>query len=74
VVSAGFGRAYALPNARFELIPGGGHLPMREAPDETFAAIDARPGPGMVGPRHSHTAGWLRWQSRTPVVLPRAAP
>ncbi|WP_405115484.1 alpha/beta hydrolase [Micromonospora sp. NBC_01405] len=43
VVSAGFGRAYAdaVPNARFALIPDAGHLPIREAPDETFAAIDA---------------------------------
>jgi pimeloyl-ACP methyl ester carboxylesterase len=43
VVSPDFGRAYAaaFPDARFELIPGGGHLPMREAPERTFAALDA---------------------------------
>ncbi|GAB3868305.1 alpha/beta fold hydrolase [Dactylosporangium cerinum] len=42
VISPDFGRAYAaaFPDARFELIPGGGHLPMREAPDQTFAALD----------------------------------
>lgn len=43
VVSPDFGRAYAaaLADARFELIPGAGHIPTREAPDATFAAIDA---------------------------------
>lgn len=43
VASPGFGRAYAaaLADARFELIPGAGHIPTREAPDVTFAAIDA---------------------------------
>ncbi|WP_405110430.1 alpha/beta hydrolase [Micromonospora sp. NBC_01405] len=43
VVSASFGRAYAdaVPNARFVLIPDAGHLPMREAPDETLSVIDA---------------------------------
>ncbi|SIQ84574.1 alpha/beta fold hydrolase [Micromonospora avicenniae] len=42
VVSAEFGRRYAdaSPGARFVLIPGAGHLPMREAPEATFAAID----------------------------------
>jgi len=42
VISPDFGRAYAdaFPDARFALIPGGGHLPMREAPDQTFATLD----------------------------------
>jgi pimeloyl-ACP methyl ester carboxylesterase len=42
IVSPGFGRAYAdaFPHSRFELIPGGGHVPMRQAPELTFAAID----------------------------------
>ncbi|TYB96967.1 alpha/beta fold hydrolase [Micromonospora sp. WP24] len=43
VVSAEFGRRYAdaIPGARLVLIPGAGHLPMRDAPEATFAAIDA---------------------------------
>jgi len=43
VVSPAFGREYAasLPNARFEVVDGAGHLPMREAPADTFAAIDS---------------------------------
>lgn len=43
VVTPEFGRRYAeaIPGAQFTLIPGGGHLPMREAPQATFAAIDA---------------------------------
>ncbi|HUQ58071.1 alpha/beta hydrolase [Lentzea sp.] len=42
VVTPEFGRLYAeaFPRGRFVLIPGGGHLPMREAPEATFAAID----------------------------------
>ncbi|XVU20919.1 alpha/beta fold hydrolase [Actinoplanes sp. CA-054009] len=42
VVTPEFGRLYAeaVPGARFTVIPGGGHLPMREAPAATFAAID----------------------------------
>ncbi|SNY45806.1 alpha/beta fold hydrolase [Paractinoplanes atraurantiacus] len=42
VVSPDFGRAYAAAfrDARFELIPGAGHLPMREAPERTYAALD----------------------------------
>lgn len=43
VVSPAFGRAYAdaFRHARFELIPGAGHIPMREAPDAVFTAIIA---------------------------------
>ncbi|MBF8186400.1 alpha/beta hydrolase [Nonomuraea sp. K274] len=42
VVTPAYGRAYAaaLPHAQFELIPGAGHLPIREEPEATFAAID----------------------------------
>ncbi|PRY35739.1 alpha/beta fold hydrolase [Umezawaea tangerina] len=42
VVSPDFGRAYAaaFPDARFELIPGAGHVPTREEPEATLAAID----------------------------------
>ncbi|WP_275560248.1 alpha/beta hydrolase [Streptomyces sp. 5-6(2022)] len=43
VVPPDYGRAYAaaIPGARFALIPGAGHLPTREAPEATFAVIDA---------------------------------
>lgn len=42
VVPPEFGRAYTelLADARFELVPGGGHLPFRDAPEATFAALD----------------------------------
>ncbi|MFF3918436.1 alpha/beta fold hydrolase [Streptomyces sp. NPDC001852] len=42
VVSPGYGRTYAaaFPDARFVPIAGGGHLPIREQPAATFAAID----------------------------------
>ncbi len=42
VLPPAYGRAYAaaFPHSRFEVIPGGGHIPTREAPDATFAAID----------------------------------
>ncbi|MCT9933793.1 alpha/beta hydrolase [Planotetraspora sp. A-T 1434] len=38
-----YGRAFAAAfgNARFELIPGAAHIPVHEAPEATFAAIDA---------------------------------
>ena len=43
MVSPEFGRAYAgaFPRGRFQLIPGAGHLPIREQPEATFAAVDA---------------------------------
>jgi pimeloyl-ACP methyl ester carboxylesterase len=43
VVRPAFGRAYAtaFPNARFVVIPGGGHLPWREAPEQTYATLSA---------------------------------
>jgi pimeloyl-ACP methyl ester carboxylesterase len=43
VINADFGRRYAeaLPGAYFTLIPGAGHLPFRDAPEATFATIDA---------------------------------
>ncbi|WP_055557168.1 alpha/beta fold hydrolase [Streptomyces sp. NBRC 110028] len=42
VVTPDFGRAYAaaFPHARFELIPGAGHLPIREEPEAVFTALD----------------------------------
>jgi pimeloyl-ACP methyl ester carboxylesterase len=42
VLPPAYGRAYAaaFPDSQFEIIPGGGHIPTREAPDATFAAID----------------------------------
>jgi pimeloyl-ACP methyl ester carboxylesterase len=51
VVAPGYGRVYtsAFPRGEFRIIPGGGHLPMREAPEQTYAAIDAfltAKGPG----------------------------
>lgn len=54
VVSPDFGRAYAaaFPDARFEPIAGASHLPIREQPTATFAAIDAFLDPPAV----PHTA------------------
>ena len=42
-VTPEFGKAYAdaFANARFEVIPAAAHMPVVEAPDATFAAIDA---------------------------------
>lgn len=43
VVTPDFGRAYAaaFPHARFELVPGAGHLPLREEPEAVFTHLDA---------------------------------
>ena len=43
VLTPDYGRAYAhaIPGARFSLITAAGHLPAVEAPEPTFAAIDA---------------------------------
>jgi pimeloyl-ACP methyl ester carboxylesterase len=43
VVGPDFGRAYAaaFPHVRFELIPGAGHLPIREEPEAVFALLDS---------------------------------
>ena len=43
VVTPEFGRAYAaaFPHARFELIPGAGHVPIREEPEAVFTLLDA---------------------------------
>ncbi|MEV8129452.1 alpha/beta hydrolase [Streptomyces sp. NPDC085944] len=43
VVTPGFGRAYAaaFPRARFELVEGAGHLPLREEPAAVLALLDS---------------------------------
>ncbi|MFC9931816.1 alpha/beta fold hydrolase [Streptomyces sp. NPDC127190] len=43
VVTPDFGRAYAaaFPHVRFELIPGAGHLPIREKPETVFTHLDS---------------------------------
>jgi pimeloyl-ACP methyl ester carboxylesterase len=43
VVTPDFGRAYAaaFSHTRFELIPGAGHLPIREQPEAVFAHLDS---------------------------------
>ncbi|MFL4910005.1 alpha/beta fold hydrolase [Streptomyces sp. MMS24-I2-30] len=42
VVGTEFGRIYAsaFPHSQFTVLPGAGHVPTREKPAETFAAID----------------------------------
>jgi pimeloyl-ACP methyl ester carboxylesterase len=41
VIDPDYGRAYAaaIPGARFQLLPGAGHLPQIETPDQLLAAI-----------------------------------
>jgi pimeloyl-ACP methyl ester carboxylesterase len=41
IVDADYGRAYAdaIPQARFELLPGTGHAPQQETPDQVLRAI-----------------------------------
>jgi pimeloyl-ACP methyl ester carboxylesterase len=43
IVTPEFGRAYAaaFPHARFELIPGAGHVPVQEKPEAVFAVLDS---------------------------------
>ncbi|MGW3209800.1 alpha/beta fold hydrolase [Streptomyces sp. NPDC001135] len=52
VVTPDFGRAYAaaFPHARFELIPGAGHLPIREEPETVFAHLDPFLTPELQSP------------------------
>ncbi|MFF7652990.1 alpha/beta fold hydrolase [Streptomyces sp. NPDC007983] len=55
VVTPDFGRAYAgaIPDARFEVIPGAGHLPWQEAPDTVLSVIDAFVTAGTADSRSS---------------------
>jgi pimeloyl-ACP methyl ester carboxylesterase len=41
IVDPGYGRAYAaaIPGARFELLPGTGHLPQLETPEQLMPAV-----------------------------------
>jgi pimeloyl-ACP methyl ester carboxylesterase len=41
IVDPGYGRAYAaaIPGARFELLPGTGHLPQLETPEQLVRAV-----------------------------------
>ncbi|WLW50319.1 alpha/beta fold hydrolase [Streptomyces sp. YU58] len=43
VVTPDFGRAYAaaFPHVRFEVVPGAGHLPLREQPEAVFTLLDS---------------------------------
>jgi pimeloyl-ACP methyl ester carboxylesterase len=43
IVTPAYGRAFAaaIPNARFSIVTDAGHLPHFEAPEATFAALDA---------------------------------
>ncbi|MEU6974191.1 alpha/beta hydrolase [Kitasatospora aureofaciens] len=52
VVTPDFGRAYAaaFPHARFELVPGAGHQPIREKPETVFTRLDS-----FLTPRTSAT-------------------
>lgn len=42
VVTPAFGRAYAaaFPSGRFALVPGAGHLPLREEPEAVSTTLD----------------------------------
>lgn len=61
VVTPAFGRAYAaaFPDARFHLLPGVGHLPVRDAPEAVSAAVDAFTA-GHVGDRRDEVSGAQR--------------
>ncbi|WP_335973342.1 alpha/beta fold hydrolase [Streptomyces sp. CA2R106] len=54
VVTPDFGRAYAaaFPDARFALIPGAGHLPIREKPETVFTHLDSFLAPRARAARH----------------------
>ncbi|NEB10310.1 alpha/beta hydrolase [Streptomyces coelicoflavus] len=47
VVTPAYGRAYAdaFPRSRFALVPGAGHLPLREEPEAVLALLDDFLGP-----------------------------
>lgn len=54
VVTPDFGRAYAaaFPHGRFELVPGAGHLPIREEPEAVFTLLDSFLTPGDSTAHH----------------------